>query len=81
MCVAMALVKVGVGHFYAARALCAPPLREIQCVAVELVAWLSVCFLELVSRLTVSPESWTRAGHLFREKYYENTRELLLWFS
>ena len=33
---------------------------------------------ELVARLACAPQSWTRAGHLFREKYSENTRELRL---
>jgi hypothetical protein len=36
---------------------------------------------ELVSHFAYAPESWTRAGHLFREKHSENTREFLLWFS
>ena len=36
--------------------------------------WVRVRFDELVSGLTVSPKSWTRAGHLFREKYSANTR-------
>jgi hypothetical protein len=45
---------------------------------VELVAWLSVRVGELVAWLACAPESWTRAGHLFREKYSENTREIRL---
>ena len=28
----------------------------------------------LVAGSACAPESWTRAGHLFREKYSENTR-------
>jgi hypothetical protein len=30
---------------------------------------------ELAFRITVSPESWNRAGHLFRKKYTASTRE------
>ena len=38
--------------------------------------WVNVSTEELVSGLMFPPESWTRAGHLFREKYSANTREL-----
>ena len=49
----------------------------VRVCADELVAWHSMRAGELDSGLKVSPVSWTRAGHLFREKYSANTRELM----
>ncbi len=56
-------------------------VSRLAFVLIGLVVWFACLLVSWSHGYACAPESWTRAGHLYREKYSENTRELLIWFS